>query len=177
MLREVTCDFSEPYELVGRISNRGNRHAGPESGTIFSNSPTFILYPAIFHSQLQEPLRPASADLCRWVKGGKVLPNDFGGFVSFCPFSSRIPCHDPPFRVQHENCIVLHAVNEQSKRLVPLVPRYLGQNEPFFPQASTAAIIIFPDTGSTDDSCRTANRRSGDVEDPVVFNLSLRVYA
>src|SRR5258708_27747753 len=78
------------------------------------------------------------------IEARKVLPNDLRGFVSFRSFGSGIPSGDPTVGFQHEHCIILHTLDEQSEWFFSLVPVCFGQKPTFFLQASAAIFGSVP---------------------------------
>jgi hypothetical protein len=96
----------------------------------------------LFHSQIQKSPRQAVADVFLRIKAGKVLPDDFGSFVTFGSLGSCIPAGDPTIGFEHEHGVVLHTLNEQPEGFFSLVRVCFGQEPTFSLQASAATVVF-----------------------------------
>src|SRR5262249_15470948 len=111
--REISGHLSEADQLAGLISQCSDDHIGPESRTVFSYAPAFILESSLFIRNFQLPLRFAVPLILFGIENREMRTDDFPWSVQIYPPSSSIPSANMPCRIEHENCVILNRFHEQ----------------------------------------------------------------
>src|ERR1700747_2613043 len=92
--REIPRDFSETDQFAAIISNGGNDHICPKSGTIFTQTPAFVFESPFFCGNLQFPRWLAVAQIFFWVEAREVLAYNFRALICLDTFCPAIPVPD-----------------------------------------------------------------------------------
>src|ERR1700683_918120 len=113
--REIPRDFSETDQLAGIISNGRDDHICPKPGTIFTQTPAFVFESPFFCGDLQLPCWLAISQIFFWVEAREVFAYNFRTVIPLDTFCPLIPAPDVAVAVQHENCIILDPLYDQSE--------------------------------------------------------------
>ena len=86
-------------------------------GPIFSDAPAFIGDSAGSCRMGEQHVWLSRFDVRRQIETREGLSYDFIGSIAFHHLGAGIPRFDDPFRIHHENGIVLNAFKQQPKRI------------------------------------------------------------
>src|SRR5262249_21204303 len=111
-LGEIARDLREADELAGLIAKRGDDDVRPEAVAVFAETPAFVLEAALARSDLELHLALARANVFYRVKAREVMPDDLGGAIALDALRTYVPARHHTARVEHEDRVVLHALDE-----------------------------------------------------------------
>src|ERR1051326_122315 len=123
-LREIPRHLRESDELTLWIEQGRDDGVRPETRPVFTNAPAFVLEAAFARRYLQLPRRFATFDVLFWIERGEMATDDFVRFIPFDSPRAFIPRRDVSCRVEHEDGVVLHALDDQPVPLLAL-PQFL----------------------------------------------------
>ena len=131
-LAEVARDLGEADQHAVAISCRAQHDVGPEARAVLSDPPGLFLEASGGGGQLQLAFRLSRADLLGRIEAGEVLPDDLLRGVSLDVLGPPVPGRHPAFAIEHEDGVVLHALDHQAQPLLGLAelllcPAALGQ--------------------------------------------------
>src|SRR2546425_2476441 len=125
---QVAAHDGKTHQGLSLVPERADDGVGPEPRAILADTPSLLLIVAL-SGRLPERLRWKALHLIlRRVKARKMLPNRFFVLEAFDPFGARVPTGHPPFWIQHENSVVLHALHQKAKPLFALLDGLLLQS-------------------------------------------------
>ncbi len=122
-LRQIARHLGEPDQRASVVSQRGDDHVGPESGSVFANAPPFVLDPPLARRLGQQPGRPPALPILLRVEELDRLADDLLSLVPLDERGPGVPGHHPSFAVEHEDRVVADALDEHAETLVALVQR------------------------------------------------------
>src|SRR5215472_17374238 len=102
------------------IPQRGEKDVGPEARAVFADSQSFFFGLSGTSDFCQVVLRLAALHVFLRIKQGEVFSNDFFRAVAHETGGSGVPTDDVAGRVQLENSILLHSLNQQAEPLLAL---------------------------------------------------------
>src|SRR5271154_2963467 len=114
-LSNVAGDLAETAQLAVGAVYRREDHVSPKLGTVLAHPPPFALEAAILPRHFQLVGRLACLDIFGRKKATVMLTDDFCGSVSLDTLRTFVPAYDPALRIQHQDRIVLDALDQQSK--------------------------------------------------------------
>src|SRR5204863_6349084 len=104
----------------------GDDHVGPELGAVLADPPALVLDPPRGGRLAEQPLRLAGGDVLLRVEHREVLADDVGPGVALQPLGTAVPAHDGAVRIDEEEGVLLHAVDQQAEALVGLLQLTAG---------------------------------------------------
>src|SRR5208283_2154783 len=148
-LSNVARNLAEAAKLAVGAVHRREDHVSPKLGTVLAHPPPFALEAAILPRHFQLAGGLARLDIFGRRKATVMLTDDFCGSVSLDTLRTFVPAYDPALRIQHQDRIVLDALNQQPKAFLALQHFLFGQlarsnvadraaNQRFFPSLDWA---------------------------------------
>ncbi len=122
---EVARDLAEADELARAVAQRGDQHVRPERRAILPDAPAFLLVLARPRGDLQLAGGLVGGEILGEIELREVLPDDLLGAVLVDPLGRVVPRGHPAGGVEHEDGIVLHAIDEETEALLALAQRFL----------------------------------------------------
>ena len=116
-LGEVAGDLGEAEQRAIRPAQRGDDHIGPEARAVLAHAPSFVFESAELLGAPQLLARPVARLRFGRVEAGEVAADDFIGAVALESLGAGVPGQDLPLRVEHEDRVVAHALDEQAKHV------------------------------------------------------------
>ena len=117
---QVAGDFRDASQLARAVEEGGDDGMGPVAGAVLADPPAFLFEPARSDGGLERESRLPVGDLRRRIEAGEVPAEDLVGLVAGDAFGPGVPAHDVAVRVEHEDGVVLHALDREA---VPLLAR------------------------------------------------------
>ena len=114
-LGHVPRDLGETPQAPGLVPQGGNDHVRPKPGAVFAQPPPLRLVFALRGCHFQRLLGLARFDVFGRIEAGEVLTDDLLGLVAGDPLASGIPRQDMPLGIEHENGVLLRALDQQAK--------------------------------------------------------------
>jgi len=113
-LGEVARDLGEADQFT-QVVNRMNDDARPKARAVLANAPPFRLVMARSSGRLQSQFWYASLGVFRRIEPRKMLANDFVRGIALDAFGAGVPVRHLAGRIQHIDCVVGHALNQEAK--------------------------------------------------------------
>src|ERR1700691_3718541 len=126
-LSNVARNLAEAAKLALGAVHRGDDHVSPEPGTVLAHPPSLVLKSAVPPRHFQFMGGLARLDIFGSKKAIVVLTDDFRRGVSLDSLRTLVPAHDSALRIEHQDRIVLDALNQQPKALLCLQHFLFGQ--------------------------------------------------
>src|SRR5205823_9708445 len=98
----------------------------PEQRAVLSNPPILVLEPPIARGDLELPWRLSGVDVFLRIEQREVSSDDFARLVSVDALRAVVPADDVAARVEHEDAVIPHALNNETKALL-VQPELLGR--------------------------------------------------
>ena len=135
--RQVTGDLEEPSGAARLVPQGGDDDVGPEPGAVLAHPPALVLEPPVGHGPPQLLLGPARPDGLLGVEAGEVLADDLVGPVALDPLGPGVPGGDVPGRVEQEDGVVAHPLDQLVEVLLGPTLRLFGPHRPLLQRAVT----------------------------------------
>src|ERR1700736_4375116 len=97
---------------------RCDQHARPESGSIFSYSPSLFRKPTLGDGCAELVFRPSLLDGIRGVEGRKMSTDNLVRLVTVVALGSGVPTREVPPSIEKENGIVHYTGDQITERLL-----------------------------------------------------------
>ena len=110
--RQVTGDFREAEQLPVVVLEGRDDDVGPKLRAVLANPPALVLEPSLGSGHLQFVGGPAPVERLLRVERREVLADDLVGLVLLDPLGPGVPGGDVAVRVEHEDGVVLHALDQ-----------------------------------------------------------------
>jgi hypothetical protein len=110
-----------------RVPQRRDGDVRREARAVLAHPHALFLVSAMFHSEAQHLVRSAPRRVLRRKEARKVGTDDLGRAVAFDPFRTGIPTDDHTVRVDHEDRVVVNAIDQESIALFTLPQRFLHE--------------------------------------------------
>ena len=120
-LGEIARDLRESKQISALIPNGGDNHVGPETRTIFSNPPSFVLEFSLRCCYFQFSVGFAAVNFFTQVEPRKMLAYNFLLCVTLNSFRSDIPGGNSSLRIEHKNRVVRNAFHQVTEYLITLM--------------------------------------------------------
>src|SRR5690348_1935610 len=117
-LGKVAGNLGKRADISLRVANRGDDHVGPESRTVLSQPPAFVLESSSFPRSSELLVGPAALDSIRRIEGAEVLSDDFVRTVPLDPLGPRVPCANESVRVEKKDGVIRDPLDQLAKTLV-----------------------------------------------------------
>src|SRR5579862_5919879 len=88
-------------------------HVGPKLGSIFAQSPAFILKAPLLPGDVQVPLWLTRPHIPFGIENREVFPNNVRFLIAFYAFCTSIPGRNVAFGIEHENTVIQYSFNHQ----------------------------------------------------------------
>ena len=106
---------------VPLAAQRGDHHVRPEPRAVLADAPAFVLEAARRARRRRSSCsRPCRAMRLRRIEGREVLADDLVGGVALDALGAGVPGRDVAVRIEHEDRVVLHALDQQAEALLAL---------------------------------------------------------
>ena len=118
-LGQVPGDLGEAAQDARLVPQGRDDDVGPERRAVLADPPALVLEPARPPRRPPVPAsgQPALDGLLR-VEAGEVLADDLVGLVALDPLGPGVPGGDVALRVEHEDGVVLDALDQQPEPLL-----------------------------------------------------------
>ncbi len=130
VLAQVAADIREAAQIAGRIAQGDEGDAGQELGLILAHAHAEFLVAAVGGSQTKHFFRPAPADVFGHKEAREVLADYLLRGVSLDMRGTGAPTDHGAARIEHEDGIVLHSVEEHAVFFFALLQGFLGGGAP-----------------------------------------------
>src|SRR5581483_9414173 len=97
----------------------------PEAGSVLADAPALLFEAPFLFRDLQVVLRLAGGTFLGRVKEGEVFADDLFRRVALDPLRAVVPRSDVARGIEHEDRVVLHAVDEQAEQLLAAAELFL----------------------------------------------------
>ena len=112
---EVAGDLGKAQQFAGRIADRIDHDAGPETGAILADAPALRLEPAFALGGVERTGGEAGHAVFLRIEAGEILTHNLFGAVALEPFGTAVPAGDRADRVDHVDGIVSDALHQQAE--------------------------------------------------------------
>ena len=112
-LCQVACNLGKTDQRASRIADGIDNDAGPKPPAILAHAPSFGLEPAVPFRCFEGESGNARRLIFRRVKAGKMLADDFIGFIALESPSASIPADDRAIGRKHVDCVISNALDKQ----------------------------------------------------------------
>jgi len=110
---DVAGHLREAAEAPILVAQRGDDDARPERRAVLANADPLVLAPPLGSGDGELALGLARPDILFGVEPREVAAHDLLGAVPLDPFGPAIPRAHVAARVQHEDRVILHLIDEQ----------------------------------------------------------------
>ena len=122
-LGQIARHLGEPDQRASVVSQRGDDHVGPESGSVLADAPPFVLDPPLVRRLGQQPGRPPVLPVLPRVEELDRLADDLLPPIPLDQRRAGVPGRHPPVAVEHEDRVVADALDQNAETLVALLQR------------------------------------------------------
>src|SRR5439155_9925985 len=122
---EIAGNLREAAQTAVGTAHGSDDDVGPEARAVLANTPAFVLEATLFGGRLELELRPAARQGLERIEHGKVLAQDLLRAVTLDALRAGVPARDAALRIEQENAVVLHAVDQQPEPLLAFLERIL----------------------------------------------------
>lgn len=145
--RQVMRDVRVAPQSALRVAHRGDECAGVEGRAILAHPQPLALDPTLIARRLQLLPGLATLNLLGQEKAREVLADDSRCRIAEDVLCPSVPAHDVTTRIEHVDCILLHALDQQAKALLALAQRLflmapLGQVAGYLAETNEAGMRI-----------------------------------
>src|SRR5580692_4008952 len=109
-------------------AERSDDHVGPEPRSVLAEAPSLLLVPSLAGGHDELLLALAGSDVLGRAEHREVLPDDLHRFVTLGSLGTGVPRGHAPLGVEHEDRVVLYALDQKAKAVVAIVPVVLTQS-------------------------------------------------
>lgn len=114
-LAQVSRDLGEARDLSVLVTHGGDDDVRPEAGAVLPDAPPLFLEASVRQGERERALRGTGRPGLGRIEDFEVLAEDLvGGKPRDCR-RPRVPARDPPSRVEQDDCVVLHRVDEEAE--------------------------------------------------------------
>ncbi len=110
---EIAGHLGKGHQLPIAVAHPADDHVGPEACAVLAHAPALVFEAALAGGGFQ--LHLALARVLRRIEVGEVLPDDLVGAVPLDALRAHVPGAHPTVRIEHENGIVLDALDQQAE--------------------------------------------------------------
>src|SRR5262249_51741298 len=124
-LGDIARDLGEADELSLLVADRVDHDARPEHAAVLAHAPAFRLEASLAHGGMERACRDSGGAVAFRVEAGKMLADDFFGRIALDALRASVPTDDDAVRIQHEQRVVDHALDEHPELALALAQRLL----------------------------------------------------
>src|SRR5690349_20881526 len=128
-LRQIARDLREAGQRPVLATDCGNDDVRPEPRSILPQAPAFFLIDAFLLGDLELVLRVPDCIGFWRIEDRKVFPDYFIRGIPFDSLSAFVPRRDVTGRIEHEDRVILYAVDEKTKTFFAF-PQLLFRHPP-----------------------------------------------
>ena len=122
-LGQVAGDLGEADEAAAVVADGGDDDVGPEARAVLAQPPALQLVFADIGGLGEGACRNAGGAVGLGIEAREMLADDLLALIALDALRAGIPAHDIAARIDHEDCVVGHRVDQQGQML-------LGRLEP-----------------------------------------------